>query len=357
MAAIPTSFQMAASVATADGKLAPGGTCELCLEALRHDPTNSAAYDYLAMMADEADPIVYLAQVAALAAAEETREGMQARLPPLWPRVLHLLADLKLPPDSMPGALIQLPVVLRAVRSSNEHLQTGGSGALARFTEDRTRAGEVPLEAITWLGRVLWCSESLPLVTRAMTVIGHLANLSSFVASLLHAAPPVEPRLVAFVTSEDTKLAGSAISALAFLTFCDPEAHNELIELGVLVAAESYLENTTADPSSKSIGMAALCVRALSDRASSARAAYVVRLLTRRLAALDGNISPEGNRTATALFASICRVLSHRVRDDDAAMLEGVLQREVLPVAQLFSRNDELAWHAISLIQWCTKPS
>jgi hypothetical protein len=94
------------------------------------------------MMADEADPIVYFAQVAALAAVEEAREGMQAPLPPLWPRVLHLLADLKLPPDSTPGALIQLPVILRALRSSNEHLQTLGLGTTVRFTEDRTRAGE-----------------------------------------------------------------------------------------------------------------------------------------------------------------------------------------------------------------------
>jgi hypothetical protein len=67
------------------------------------------------MMADEADSIVYFAQVTALAAAEEARDGMQAPLPPLWPRVLHLLADLKLPPDSTPGALIQLPVILRAL--------------------------------------------------------------------------------------------------------------------------------------------------------------------------------------------------------------------------------------------------
>jgi hypothetical protein len=110
----------------ADGTLALGGIRELYLGSLRHDPTNSAAYDYLAMMADEADPIAYFAQVAALAAAEEAREGMRGHLPPLWPRVLHLLADLKLPPDSTLGALMQLPAILRALRSSNEHLQTLG---------------------------------------------------------------------------------------------------------------------------------------------------------------------------------------------------------------------------------------
>jgi hypothetical protein len=328
---------------------------ELYLETLRHNPTNSAAYDYLAMMADEADPIVYFAQVAALAAAEEAREGMQAPLPPLWPRVLHLLADLKLPPDSTHGALVQLPAILRALRSSNEHLQTLGLGVMVRFTEDRTRAGEVPLEVITWLGRALWCSESLPLVIQAVTVIGHL-DIRSFVSSLLHAAPPVVPRLVTFVTSTDTELAGSAISALAYLTSCDPEARNELVELGVLVAAESYLENSTADPSSKSIRMAAMCASTLSDRASSVHAAYFVRLLTRHLAALDGNTSPEGNRTAMALLADICHVLNRRVKDDDAVMLEDVLQREVLPVAQLFSRNDELAWYANALMRQCTHP-
>jgi hypothetical protein len=123
----------------------------------------------------------------------------------------------------------------------------------------------------------------------------------------------------------------------------------------VLVVAESYLENTTADPSSKSIGTAALCASALSQRVSSARAAYFVRLLTRRLATLDGNISPESNRTATALFSGILYVLNRRVKDDDAVMLKGVLQREVLPVAQLFSRNDELAWYANALMQRCTK--
>jgi hypothetical protein len=133
-----------APVTAADETLAPGSTRELYLEALRHDPTNSAAYDYLAMTAD---PIVYFAQVAALAAEEEAREGMQAPLPPLWPRVLHLLVDLKLPPDSTPGALIPLPAILRALRSSNEHLQTLGLRAMIRLNS--CRAARVPLEVRT----------------------------------------------------------------------------------------------------------------------------------------------------------------------------------------------------------------
>jgi hypothetical protein len=40
---------------------------ELHLKSLRRDPTNNAPYNYLAMAADEADPLVHFAQVAALA--------------------------------------------------------------------------------------------------------------------------------------------------------------------------------------------------------------------------------------------------------------------------------------------------
>jgi hypothetical protein len=53
-----------ALVASADGVLAQGGKC--CMKPLRRDPTNNAPYNYLAMVADEADPLVYFAQVAAL---------------------------------------------------------------------------------------------------------------------------------------------------------------------------------------------------------------------------------------------------------------------------------------------------
>jgi hypothetical protein len=352
MAAISTS--LTASATSADGTLALGGTRELYLETLRHDPTNSAAYDHLAMMADEADPIVYFAQVAALAAAEEAREGMQAPLPPLWPRVLHLLADLKLPPDSVPGALIPLPTILRALRSSNEHLQTLGLRALAKFTEDENRAARVPLEVITWLGRVLWCSESTSSLVQALAIIGRLADVpSSFLAPLLHAVPPVVPRLLVFITSECVELMELAMSALMHLSACaNSEARSELVELGVLKAAEAYLRAPSADPTSVSIGMAAQCASVLYGRAPTSRVVSFVRLLTRRLARLvPGNTTTlANNRTATALFASIRRVVTHRAKDDDTAILKEVLQREVRPAVLLFNGNDELSWSVNSVL-------
>jgi hypothetical protein len=345
MAAISTSFPMTASTTTADGTLTPGGTRKLHLETLRHDPTNSAAYDYLAMMADEADPIAYFAQVAALAAEEEAREGMQAPLPPLWPRVLHLLADLKLLPDSMSGALIQRPAMLRAVRSSNEHLQTLGLKALVRFTKISYHAAQLPLEVITWLGKVLWCSESLPSLVQAVTIIGRLADVpSSYLAPLLHAVPPVIPRLVVFITSERVELMELAMSALMHLSVCaNSEAQGELVELGVLEAAEGYLQAASVDPTSVSIGMAAQCASVLYGRAPTSRVISFVRLLTRRLERLADNTTPASNGTVTALFAGIRRVVTHRAEDDDAAGLKEVLQREVRPVALLFNGNDELA--------------
>jgi hypothetical protein len=319
---------------------------ELYLETLRHDPTNSAAYDYLAMMADEADPIAYFAQVAAVAAEEEACEGMQAPLPPLWPRVLHLLADLKLPPDSVPGALIPRRVILRALRSSNEQLQTLGLMALVRFTENSYYAAQLPLEVLTWLGRVLWCSESMPSLVQAVKIIRLLADVpSSFSAPLLHAVPPVVPRLVMFITSERAELMELAMSALMQLTaFTDSEAQRELVELGVLEAAESHLQASNADPTSVSIGMAAQCASVLYGRAPTSRVISFVRVLTKHLARLTGNTTPASNRTAKALFASIRSVVTHRAKDDDAAILKEVLQREVRPVALLFNGNDELAW-------------
>jgi hypothetical protein len=340
------SLHMAGSIVLANGRRMTQH--ELHLETLRHDPTNSAAYDYLAMMADEADPIVYFAEVAALAAVEELREGMQAPLPPLWPRVLHLLADLKLPPDSVPGALVQLPAVLRALRSSNERLHTDGLRAMVRFTEHRSRAAAVPRDAITWLGKVLWCSATTPSLIRAVTVIGHLANRPSFVAPLLHASPPVVPRLVAFAISGDTELAGSAISALASLSRLGDTSASELIALGALEAIEGYLESTTADPSSLAIAMAARCASALRESARSQRVASFVRLLMRRLSALANNTSPEGNRTATVLFVSIWNVVFHRVKEDGTAILDSVQQRELLSIVQPFttSTDETLAWYA-----------
>jgi hypothetical protein len=222
---------------------------------------------------------------------------------------------------------------------------------LARFTENKI--SYVPWEVITWLGRVLWCSESRPQLIPTVSIIDHLANVSSciapllhasYVSSLLHASPSVVPRLAAFITSEDGELANLALSVLTALAARGGrETRSRLVEFGVREAVESYLESSTADPSSKSIGTAALCARTLSYGASSARAAYLVRLLTRHLAALDGNISQEGNRTAAQLFAGMIHVLNRRVKDDDEVMLAGVLQREVLPIAQLFSRNDDLA--------------
>jgi hypothetical protein len=228
---------------------------ELYLKTLRHDPTNSAAYDHLAMMADEADPIAYFAQVAALAAAEEAGEGMQAPLPPLWPRVLHLLADLKLPPDSTPGARIPLPAILRAVRSSNEHLQTLGLRAMARFTEDENRAAMVPLEVITWLGRVLWCSESMPSLVHAVTIIGRLADVpSARLAPFLRATPRVVPRLVTLGTWRDARLAESVMSALRHLTMnCDVDSWKELHELKASVIG--YLASRLTSPANSFIVM------------------------------------------------------------------------------------------------------
>jgi hypothetical protein len=251
MDAALTSLARAAPAAIVAGTLTPGGTRELHLETLRHDPTNSAAYDYLAMMADEADPIEYFAQVAALAAEEEAREAMQAPLPPLWPRVLHLLVDLKLPPNATPEALIsakQLPAILRAVRSSDEHLQTLGVGVLARFTEDRIRAGEVPLEVLTWLGRVLWCSESLPSLVQAVTIIWRLADVpSDRLGPFLRAAPPVVPRLVTLIKSEDARLAESVMSALTYLIMNGSLVWWEKVhELNVIEAMDSYVASTDA---------------------------------------------------------------------------------------------------------------
>jgi hypothetical protein len=326
---------------------------KLYLETLRHDPTNGAAYDYLAMMADEADPIEYFGQVAALAAAEEAREGMQAPLPPLWPRVLHLLADLKLPPDSVPGALIRLPAVLRALRSSDEQLHAGGLGAMIRFTKNRSRAAEVPRDAITWLGRVLWCSAITPSLIRAVMVIRHLANLPSYVAPLLHASPPVVPSLVALIASEDGELAELAISALASLArLGDTSARSELMALGVLEAMEGYLESTTADPSSLAIGMAARCASALYEGAPYLRVASFVSVLARRLSALANSTSPDRSQTATALFASIWNVVFHRLKGDGTAILDNVQQRELLSIVQPFttSTDETLAWYARAMM-------
>jgi hypothetical protein len=260
--------------------------------------------------------------------------------------VLHLLADLKLPPDSTPGALIPLPPILRALRSSNEHLQILGLTVLVRFTEISYHAAQLPLEVLTWLGRVLWCSESMPSLNQAVTIIGRLADVpSSFLAPLLHAVPPVVPRLVVFVTSERVELMELAMSALMHLSVCaNSEAQSELVELGVLDAAEGHLQAASVDPTSASIGMAAQCASVLYGRAPTARVISFVRLLTKHLARLTGNTTPASNGTVTALFAGIRRVVTHRpAEEDDAAGLQEVLRREVRPVALLFNGNDELA--------------